>query len=122
MNIKESYITLNNLVFFAYHGVMPQEQVVGNEYYVNLKLRVNFEEAALTDDVAKTVNYAEVYEAIKEEMGIPAKLIENVGYRICQRILNDFGIVEEVVLKLGKRNPPMGADIDGSGVELHCSR
>ncbi len=122
MIIKESYITLHNLVFYAYHGVLPQEQVVGNEYYVDLKMKVDFTEAALTDDVENTVSYAEVYEAIKEEMSIPAKLIENVGYRICQRIFNDFGLIEEVTLKLGKRNPPMGADIDASGVELHCSR
>ena len=29
---------------------------------------------------------------------------------------------QEIELRLSKRNPPMGADIDSAGVELHCSR
>ena len=122
MKIQESYIVLNNLVFYAYHGVNPQEQVVGNEYHIHLKLKVNFLKAAQTDDVEKTVNYAEVFEVIKEEMLKPSKLLENVAWRICEKLFQEFDLIDEIALKLGKRNPPMGADIDGSGVEFQCTR
>ncbi len=39
-----------------------------------------------------------------------------------KRLLAEFPAIEEIELRLSKRNPPMGADIDSAGVELHCSR
>ena len=122
MNIVSSYIVLDNLVFHAYHGVAPQEQVVGNEFYINLRLKVNFGQAATTDELDNTVSYADVFEAVKDEMNIPSKLLEHITNRIVERLLNDFPLIEEVEIKLTKRNPPMGADIDAAGIEMHCCR
>ena len=111
------YILLNNLRFQACHGVLPQEQTVGALFTVSLRLKVDFTEAALEDDLRGTVNYAEVYEAVKEEMGVTSRLLENVAYRISGRILKEFPQVEEVEIRLLKQNPPMGADCDSAGVE-----
>ena len=41
MNLKNSYIHLRGLRFHAFHGVMAQERMVGNDYEVDLRLRVN---------------------------------------------------------------------------------
>ena len=79
-------------------------------------------QAIQTDDVVDTVNYAEIHEAVKAEMSIPSKLLEHVCGRIAKRLLAEFPAIEEIELRLSKRNPPMGADIDSAGVELHCSR
>lgn len=117
-----TYISLENLRFYAYHGVMPQEQVVGNEYIVNVRLKVDVSKAMVSDDVADTVNYAEVYERIKEEMAIPSQLIEHVANRIIQRLFKDFPTIEQIALKLSKRNPPMGADIDATTIEVIIER
>ena len=72
--------------------------------------------------MANTVSYADVHEAIKEEMAIPSKLLEHVCGRIVKRLFHDFPAVESIDLKLSKRNPPMGADLDAAGVEVHCDR
>ena len=117
-----TYISLENLRFYAYHGVMPQEQVVGNEYIVNVRLKVDVSKAMVSDDVADTVNYAEVYERIKEEMAIPSQLIEHVANHIIQRLFKDFPTIEQIALKLSKRNPPMGADIDATTIEVIIER
>ena len=122
MKINASYIFLNEIRYFAYHGVALQENLVGNEYSIHLKLKVNITQAAETDDVADTVNYAEVYEAVKTEMDIPSKLLEHVCRRITQSLFTKFTSIEEIEIKLSKRNPPMGADIEAAGIELHCSR
>ena len=103
-----SYIFLDTLRFFAHHGVGEQETVVGNEFTVSLRLQVDIRRAAETDDVADTVSYADVHTAVKAEMDIPSKLL-------------DFPQIEEIALKLAKRNPPMGADIEAAGVEI-CQR
>jgi len=122
MKINSSYILLKEIRCYAYHGVAPQENLIGNEYLIDLKLKVDISKAARTDEVADTVNYAEIHEAVKAEMSIPSKLLEHVCGRIAKRLLAEFPAIEEIELRLSKRNPPMGADIDSAGVELHCSR
>nr|WP_325289112.1 dihydroneopterin aldolase [uncultured Bacteroides sp.] len=117
-----SYILLENIRFFAYHGVAPQETTVGNEFIVSLRLKTDITRAIESDDVADTVNYAEIHQAVKEEMDIPSKLLEHVAGRIVLRLFNDFPTVECIDLKLSKRNPPMGADIETAGVEVHVER
>ena len=109
-----SYIFLDTLRFFAHHGVGEQETVVGNEFTVSLRLQVDIRRAAETDDVADTVSYADVHTAVKAEMDIPSKLLEHVCGRIINRLFHDFPQIEEITLKLAKRNPPMGADIEAA--------
>lgn len=98
------------------------ENLVGNEYIIALRLKVDIGRAAETDEVADTVSYADVYEAVKEEMSIPSKLLEHVCGRIVGRLFADFPSVEEIEIKLSKRNPPMGADIDTAAIEMKCCR
>lgn len=117
-----SYILLENIRFFAYHGVAPQETTVGNEFVVSLRLKTDIARAMESNDVADTVNYAEIHQAVKEEMDIPSKLLEHVAGRIVRRLFNDFPTIESIDLKLSKRNPPMGADIETAGVEVHIER
>lgn len=122
MTTITSFIFLDNVRFYAYHGVAPQETIVGNEFILSLNLTVNIEHAAKTDEVANTVSYADVYTLLKEEMAVPSKLLEHVCGRIVRRLFIDFQMIEEVKVKLAKRNPPMGADIDTAGVMMHCKR
>lgn len=122
MKINNSYIFLKDIHCYAYHGVAPQENLIGNEYIINLKLKVDISKAAQTDEVEDTVSYADVHDVIKNEMTIPSKLLEHVGRRIVERIFVTFPTIEEVELQLSKRNPPMGADIDVAGIEVCCSR
>lgn len=117
MKAQSMYIHLDGLKLFAYHGVLPQENLVGATYTVNLRLKTNFLEASLTDDLQHTVNYAEVFQVVKAEMNIPSKLLEHVSYRIAKRILDTFANVEEVKISLYKENPPMEADCKNIGVE-----
>ena len=119
MKIKNSCIFLNGLRFHAFHGVMPQERLTGNDYRVDLKIDFPLEKAVGSDDVNDTLNYATVYAAVKEEMDVPTQLIERVAYRIADRLFRTFKAINEVEIKVEKCNPPMGADCEGAGVELH---
>ncbi|WP_294473809.1 dihydroneopterin aldolase [uncultured Bacteroides sp.] len=122
MKINNSYIFLKDIHYYAFHGVAPQENLIGNEYIINLKLKVDISKAAQTDEVEDTVSYADVHDVIKNEMAIPSKLLEHVGRRIVEKLFDTFPTIEELEFQLSKRNPPMGADIDAAGIELYCSR
>lgn len=118
----KSFILLNELHFHAFHGVGTQEQLVGNDFEVSLKLRTDLSRAILSDEVNDTVSYADVFQSVKEEMEIPSRLLEHVAGRIIQRLFDDYPTVDEITLTLLKRNPPMNADIASAGVEVTVKR
>lgn len=118
MKLMSSKIYLRNVRFHAFHGVLPQEGIVGNEYLVNLVLDYDFSSAMKTDDLQGTLNYAEVYQKVREEMAVPSKLLEHVAGRIAHRLFSDFPEIQKLQLSITKVNPPMGADSDGAGVEV----
>ncbi len=122
MNLKESFVLLRGLRFHAYHGVLDQERLVGNDYVVDLRLRVNVALAMQSDDVSDTVNYAEVYRIVEQIMNEPRNLVEHVAARIAKAILAHWTEVVEVTISLTKCNPPMGAACLGAGVELCVAR
>ena len=118
MKLMSSKIYLRNVRFHAFHGVLPQEGIVGNDYLVNLELDYDFSSALKTDDLQGTLNYAEVYQKVREEMAVPSKLLEHVAGRIAHRLFSDFPEIQKLQLSITKVNPPMGADSDGAGVEV----
>ena len=113
MNITQSYIHINDIRLHACHGVLPQEQHTGNDYDIN--------HAMQSDNVEDTLNYAEVYNIIKEEMMQPSKLIEHVAGRIANHLVQEFSQISTIMLRITKLNPPMGADCQGAGVEIHVT-
>lgn len=118
MKLMSSKIYLRNVRFHAFHGVLPQEGIVGNDYLVNLVLDYDFSSALKIDDLQGTLNYAEVYQKVREEMTVPSKLLEHVAGRIAHRLFSDFPEIQKLQLSITKVNPPMGADSDGAGVEV----
>lgn len=118
MKLMSSKIYLRNVRFHAFHGVLPQEGIVGNDYLVNLVLDYDFSSAMKTDDLQGTLNYAEVYQKVREEMAVPSKLLEHVAGKIVHRLFSDFPEIQKLQLSITKVNPPMGADSDGAGVEV----
>ena len=119
MRITASYILLRNVRFHAFHGVMPQERRVGAYFLVNLRVGYPLEKAMQSDEVADTLNYAALYAVVREEMMTPSNLLEHVAGRIADAVIKAFPQVTSIDLELTKENPPMGADCDGAGVEIH---
>ena len=115
-------VFVSNIRLHAYHGVLPQERLTGNDYTVSVSAECPLGAAIDSDDVADTLNYAAVCHVVREEMHTPSALLEHVVGRICRRIMADFGTVRAVTVRMVKLNPPMGADCDGAGVELTMRR
>ena len=118
----ESTILLNNVRFHAFHGVMPQERSVGADFTLSLRLEADVWNAVWTDELNHTISYAEVYEAVADEMRTPSALLEHVAGRIVRRLFTTFPILHAISIRLLKDNPPVGAQCDGMGVELTVSR
>ncbi|MDR1403922.1 MAG: dihydroneopterin aldolase [Tannerellaceae bacterium] len=111
-------IELKELKFYAYHGVLPQETLVGNNYIINVTITVSLAKAMLSDNLDDTINYAAVYNIIKQEMTIPSKLLEHVAGRILHSLKHHFPQLTEIKLSVSKLNPPLGGDIHSASVIL----
>lgn len=123
MQIQSSEITLRRLRFYSFHGVMPQERQVGGHYEVTMRLGLGpADDAVFGDNLAATVNYADVYETVKAVMAVPSDLIEHVAGRILHAVFVRFRKVKEAEVTVTKCIPPMGADCDGVSVTLKAAQ
>ncbi|MBO7317941.1 MAG: dihydroneopterin aldolase, partial [Bacteroidales bacterium] len=85
-------------------------------FSINLTLQVPFEAALRNDTLANTVNYASIYEVVKNVMSEPSKLLENVAGRIISSIKAYFPKVKGGRIAVYKENPPITGKIDRVGV------
>lgn len=119
MRITSSHIILREMHFYAYHGVLPQERIVGGDYTVSVEVDIDVTPAVEHDLLDVTLNYAELYEVVRREMLTPSDLLEHLAGRIGKAIMTAFPQVKAVDLTVMKDNPPMGADCRGAGIKLH---
>jgi dihydroneopterin aldolase len=112
-------IYLNGLEFYAYHGALEEENQLGQRFSADLVLYLSTKEAGETDDLSKTVNYAEVYEVVKSILdGPPVQLVETLCERIAAALLAQFALVKQVRVRVNKPNPPIPGILAGVAVEI----
>ena len=114
----ESYIELKEIKIHAYHGVDKQERIVGNDYIVRVKVKFDISRAAESDMISDTINYADIYDVVKCEMGVPSNLLENVVYRVVNSIKRNFPMIEGGEVEIIKVKPPIAGDVMGASVSI----
>lgn len=116
-----SQIALEGMRFYAYHGFYEEEQIIGNNYVIDVFIKTNFSAAAEEDDLYKTINYETVYLICQREMKIKTKLLETIGMRIMEGLKHQFQNIHEATIKIKKENPMPGVKLDSSSVQLNQS-
>ncbi|MBB6276266.1 dihydroneopterin aldolase [Porphyromonas circumdentaria] len=111
-------IELTGMKFYAYHGVLSQEQKVGNWFSVDLALSVDFTSATYSDRLEDTINYAHVHELVEKEMNTPSQLIEHVAGRILQSLEKSYPTIQAIRIKVTKIAPPFKGQLDGVSVVI----
>lgn len=116
-------LSVAGMQFFGYHGVFPEENRLGQKYEVSLDLYLDLRAAGRTDALNETVNYALVYETVKQIVeGPPFKLIEALAENIASRVIENYTKVDECTVRVKKPNPPFDIHFDGVTVEIHRKR
>lgn len=116
-------ILLTGVRAFGRHGVLPQERAAGQDFVVDLVLHVpSVADAARTDDLALTVNYATVAQAVVDVVEGPAvDLIETLAERIAQACLQDPK-VRRVTVTVHKPQAPIPVPFADVAVQITRSR
>lgn len=116
-------IYVNHMQFFGYHGVFPEENKLGQRFFVDVILELDIQPASQSDDLHFTVNYADVYKVTKDLVeGKPFKLVETLAEKISEDILHHFSIVEALTVKVTKPDPPIPGHYDSVAVEIRRER
>mgnify|MGYP000021959839 FL=1 len=111
-------IKLNGMRFHAFHGVFAEESIVGNTFIVNMTINADLSTAEENDDLAGTINYAEVYALVKKEMEQPSRLIENVAFRIKNSVMSHYSQINSITVEVTKMRPAVGGEMDSASIVL----
>ena len=112
-------IRLPEIVHYAYHGVEPREQAVGQPFSVDLKLWIDAENAAQSDNLKDTIDYTQLYAEVYAQLqGPPAQLLEHLAYRIAAAIMKKFPQIHKLRIRISKPEARIGDNSQHPIVQL----
>lgn len=116
-------IELKNMVFYGYHGALPEEATLGQRFSIDLVLSLDISEAATTDDLTKTVDYGAVYGLVRSIVEHErAYLLERLASQVLERVLDQHPRVMEVSLTLRKPSVPIAGHLDYVALNTSLNR
>ena len=116
-------IMLTGMSFQARHGVADWEKTELQRFDVDVELVLDVQPAGLDDDLAKTVDYAGVYQVTRQVVeSTTFNLIEALAEAIAHEVLGGHPQVEEVVVRVRKPGVRLGGPLDHAGVEIRRRR
>jgi dihydroneopterin aldolase len=116
-------IRLKSMRFHGRHGVLPEEAVLGQPWILDLDLEVDIAQAAATDDLADTVNYAAVYELCRDIVTNERfSLVEALVNRLLAAVLSAYPRVRSASLTVHKPHAPIPGDHAGISLTAKLAR
>lgn len=120
---RRDKIKLQGLSFYGHHGLFESETELGQLFKVDVTLFTDTKKAGTTDKMTDSIHYGEVYETIK---GIvenkPFKLLEALSEHLAQVLLEDFPLIEAVMVRANKPQAPIPGIFDNVAVEIYRER
>lgn len=121
-------ISLKGLRVFAYHGVFDFERQNGQDFYIDATVWIDGDRAAMNDDLAATLNYAELAKVLVENAKHePVDLLETLAARLLDVVMNmgggdATGLVRKAKVTVHKPNAPIVYDFEDVSVTVKASR
>lgn len=116
-------IILSDLAFYGYHGVMLEENKLGQRFRIDLECGMDLTRAARNDEVEATVSYADIYDLVKEATeDTRYKLIEALAQHIIDRLFDTFAPFQWIRIRIRKPEAPVRAVVGEFAIELYRER
>jgi len=111
-------VSLQQAAFFAYHGLYPEEQLLGNKFEINIDVLFETPDNLSKDEITDTVNYERLYAIAAAEMDQTRKLLETVVHAIVSKIRVEYPFAVQIIVELKKLNPPLKGSVGSSSVTI----
>ncbi len=114
-------IEIKGLSFYACHGVLEEEKRNPQPFVFDIRLFFDDEKAKSSDDVADTVNYADVCETVKAVCCENSfNLIEKLADAVCLAVMEGYPRVVKVETTVHKPHAPVSCNF--SDISFTCLR
>lgn len=112
-------IEICDLVCYGHHGVMKEENVLGQKFLVSAVLYMDTRKAGSEDDLNATVNYADVAQFIHDGMKETRfQLIEAVSEYLAREILCRYPLIQKVEIRIKKPWAPIPIPLETVSVTI----
>ncbi len=116
-------ISIQGIHAFGYHGVFDFEREEGQDFFVDLPLRLDLGRAAENDQLEESIDYGSICDiAVAAIMGPPVSLIEKLAGQIADALLSEFSLLESVVVTVHKPNAPVRVKVRDIAVSIERAR
>ncbi|MER9327457.1 dihydroneopterin aldolase [Mesorhizobium sp. M0152] len=106
-------IRLKNCAFFARHGVLDEEETLGQRFYVDAVLTVEPGRALVDDAIQETVNYGVAFAVIEKIItGERRFLIEALALEVAKALTSHFPQIRKAEITVRKPNAPVPGVLD----------
>lgn len=116
-------ILLSRLAVYAHHGVHPEEERLGQRFFISVTCVLDLRLAGVADDYAQSVCYGQVATLVH---GIATtrrfRIIEGLAEAIAREVLAAFGRIESVMVRVEKPEAPVPFILDHVAVEIERRR
>ncbi|MEN2766698.1 dihydroneopterin aldolase [Ornithinibacillus xuwenensis] len=113
-------ILLTNMQFYGFHGLLPEENKLGQRFNVDLELFLDTRNAGLLDEMEQSIDYSKAYQHVKKIVEGKAKnLIEAVAETIAEDLLTSFHLLQACRVKVIKPDPPIPGHYESVAVEIY---
>ncbi|WP_040977616.1 dihydroneopterin aldolase [Oceanobacillus jeddahense] len=116
-------IVLKRMQFYGYHGLLPEENTLGQRFYVDAELYLPLRKAGKSDAMEDSIHYGEAYEKVKyivEEKSF--HLIEALAEEIAEELFSSFESLEACTIHVTKPDPPIPGYYESVAVEIYRER
>lgn len=114
-------IQLEGIELYGFHGCFAEEQKIGQLYLIDVELDL-VEKLHINDQLTETIDYQMVYEIVKMEMNKISQLLEDLGQRIAEKLMELFPKVQTVKVRVEKPSPPIPGKVKKFAVTIVRSR
>ncbi|QHI71146.1 2-amino-4-hydroxy-6-hydroxymethyldihydropteridine diphosphokinase [Aminipila terrae] len=115
-------INIKKLEVFAKHGVLPEENVLGQKFLISAVLYTDTRPAGINDDLEKSINYALVCQFITKFMQENIfKLIEAAAEKLAEALLSEFNGLQKIEVEIEKPWAPVGLPLQTVSVQIERS-
>jgi dihydroneopterin aldolase len=121
-------ISLTGLRVFAYHGVFDFERQNGQDFYIDAAVWIDGDKAAINDDLAATINYADLAKLLVENAkNEPVDLLETLAARLLDLVMNlaggdATGVIQKAKITVHKPSAPIVYDFEDVSVTVKAKR
>ena len=111
-------IRLHNMLFYAYHGVFPEENKLGQRFEIDVEMGCDLSKPGHSDNLEESINYAQVYSVVRtcvEDKQF--RLLEALAEYIAKEIHRHFK-PHNLTLRVRKPSPPIPGNLGNVEIEI----